>query len=407
MTAVTRKLMTASNQFKNNPGYLMRGSALIRDLVGKTNTLLGSIVDFNKRTSRVLGVPRQFIMSLANNARQAIESFNDYKYQVGAYSALRGTIDGLSFAVLSTFSKSSFAGVFTQWDAMKKAAGLVLEACVTLYGVEKLFAESTATKFDDKRQAYIGATTGGNLQSSQGSKTNLANVAPPGSTKIARVFNTDTVQSLAQRELGDAARYKELILLNNLRAPYFSATGDGVTVLRPGVDEILLPSTGVSNSSNASVTGAGVTNATTVVPDLTTQKSLLVNRLVRDLQLIATKNGGGDAVYDITISSSGDFEYIEGVDNLNQAILIKFSTEQGDLPTHPTFGLQVPIGTKMLIPSLVAYQIGAQTCLLADSRISKVSSLQFSGEGNVLSIKASLNIASTDQMVGVSFEARR
>jgi hypothetical protein len=209
-----------------------------------------------------------------------------------------------------------------------------------------------------------------------GSPTNLANAPSGSSTGTTQVHGGEDIKGISLRLLGDAARYKELIILNGLKPPYISVAGDGVSVLRP-TDPILYPRNNLSPASAISVTAQKFRNI-----------SVDLDYLGTDLQLIATRAAGADVVYDVVENFSGDFGTLSGKGNIEQAVMIKFSTEQGGLPTHPQFGIKFPLGTKILIRSIVALQLRARVTLLSDSRIVSVGAVDVAASGNVVKITA-------------------
>lgn len=69
----------------------------------------------------------------------------------------------------------------------------------------------------------------------------MIDITPPATVRQARILRNDTLERMAQRELGDALRWTELVILNKLKPPYLDDSGgDGVkrfgdTILVPGV----------------------------------------------------------------------------------------------------------------------------------------------------------------------------
>lgn len=68
----------------------------------------------------------------------------------------------------------------------------------------------------------------------------FTNINPPDSVRQIRVLRNDTLERIAQRELGNALRWPEIVILNKLKPPYIDDTSaDHVKV--PG-DTLLVPS---------------------------------------------------------------------------------------------------------------------------------------------------------------------
>lgn len=128
-----------------------------------------------------------------------------------------------------------------------------------------------------------------------------------------RVVNTrrgDTLQRIAARELGDAARWPDIALLNDLAPPYLV---DDPADIAPGVLQsgasLMLPANAVSATRDAST------------DDL----------FGRDVAL-----ADGDLVV-----TDGDIALVSGVDNLSQAMRHLIKTEPGDLLFYPRYGCGV------------------------------------------------------------------
>jgi phage baseplate assembly protein W len=121
------------------------------------------------------------------------------------------------------------------------------------------------------------------------------------------VRSNDTIISLAGRLLGDPMRWREIVDLNVLRAPYIAAQR-GPGVLQPG-DEVVYP---------------GATGA--VVPR--SIASLEADTYRRDF---ATLDGD-------LILQGGDFATTVGIENLRAALLQRIVTRLGGHPFHPLYG---------------------------------------------------------------------
>lgn len=125
----------------------------------------------------------------------------------------------------------------------------------------------------------------------------------------------DTLQKIAARELGDAARWGDLIAFNNLIPPYL--TDDPAQVKR-GVlltgSQILVPA------------GAPVISSTSD-PNLVFQI---------DLQLLPAAGTG--AVGGLLQVADGDFAVISGRANFKQVLRNRVETERGELIFHMEYG---------------------------------------------------------------------
>jgi phage baseplate assembly protein W len=161
----------------------------------------------------------------------------------------------------------------------------------------------------------------------------------------------DTLQKIAARELGDAARWGDLIVFNNLVPPYLTDDPTQVTkgVLLTG-SQILVPA------------GAPVISTAT---DPTTVFQI-------DLQLLPVFGTG--AVGGLLQVANGDFAVISGRDNFKQVLKNRVETERGELIFHMDYGslCRRLIGAvNGPTTALLAGQY-AKASLLADPRVSAV-----------------------------------
>jgi len=344
--------------------------ATLNNIIGPAKALFDGLTGVTTVSSRAFLVPRNTTIALAQSALGLMAELQSSQAALNAYKQ-----DGVS------------TQLSTAWHAYR----MIFRVSTAVAAEDALYGETTGHKFSKRNRAYNNPASG--PPRTGGSPTNVSNTKAPGGTQIAAVTSFDTIFTLAQRYLGDQARWKELVLLNDLKAPYIDPTGNGSEVLRPG-DQILVPSHGIELQSGVEL-------------DLSQETDLLTKRLGRDLRLSSFDAAGGVTDFDLVVNSRGDIDTISGVPNLEQAVEIKFSTEQGTLPTHPAFGLQVPIGSKANIRTLIGFQLNARASLLADSRISDVNRLNFRVEGNTVTVNAELQVADVNESLAVSFDARR
>lgn len=67
----------------------------------------------------------------------------------------------------------------------------------------------------------------------------LIDITPPATVRQVRIQRNDTLERLSQRELGNAIRWTEIVIINKLKPPYIDVDG-GDGVKRPG-DTLLVP----------------------------------------------------------------------------------------------------------------------------------------------------------------------
>ena len=174
---------------------------------------------------------------------------------------------------------------------------------------------------------------------------------------MARTLRGDTLQRIADRELGDAGRWYDLIDFNGLLPPYIvdDAADVGPHVLLAG-DSLRIP-----------------TNSTAIVQDEASD-----DLFGADVRL----NNGR-----ITVSD-GDIGMISGIDNLSQALRHVVVTEPGELLYHPRYGC----GTRPFIGSSNSKANGiiagslVKRAVKSDRRISSVQSATVESAGDALKI---------------------
>lgn len=206
----------------------------------------------------------------------------------------------------------------------------------------------------------------------------------------------EDIRDLASRLLGDPNRWRELVVLNRLRSPFISATG-GPGVLAPG-DRILFPQDGTSGGLT---TTNNPTNNEYTGPD-----DPVVRAYGRDLMLKSTLTGT-DELTDLVLNQGGDLAAIQGTENVQQAIRIKFMTERKELPAHPKFGAKYAIGRKATPSSFNELRINTLNTLASDTRIAQVRNLQFLSAGDKLAAKVDLVLINARGILSTSLALRR
>jgi phage baseplate assembly protein W len=130
--------------------------------------------------------------------------------------------------------------------------------------------------------------------------------------RFVEIQQGDSLQVIAARELGDAALWYQLIALNGLVPPYIT-------------DDPTEASAGVLLSGGSLKVPAPQPVATT-----TTDPTEV---FLSDIQL--------DPYGGLSVDDNGDFAVASGVDNLNQALSNRVSTDRGELIYHTDYGSRV------------------------------------------------------------------
>lgn len=200
-----------------------------------------------------------------------------------------------------------------------------------------------------------------------------------------------TLSALAARELGDARRWLDIALANDLRAPYISDEGLPGT-LRPG-QPCLIPTTDPTPPI-AQVRSAGD-------PEL--GKSQLDELLGRDFALEVQPDGTYDFIVDP--STLTDFVTVAGLFNLEQATSSILSTEKGQNVLYQQVGYDRIIGKPGSIERIVEARVSVVAAVQRDPRVSRVRNATFSAVEDRLDVTLDVVAidASAQRVVGRIF----
>ena len=200
---------------------------------------------------------------------------------------------------------------------------------------------------------------------------NTLNLPVPTSAKEIIIQQDDSLEDIASRELGTAERWSEIAVLNNLKPPYISDTSD--TRVKVYGDKILIPT----------ASGAKISN-------VIDQKEYLINQSLTELE----KQLGVDikltTEFDLFVTNVGDIDLIAGGSNAGQAVIIKLHLEKGSLKYHPTIGVNLDIGTKLLDINKLSERITES--ILQDSRFETITNLSARVENSTVFINLSLKV---------------
>jgi hypothetical protein len=299
-------------------------------------------------------------------------------------------------------------GVFPPQSEEVNALRKVLRATELLAVDIELTSANVSTSVISSKSSTAGLySTSGSGASSGISAGASGSTAFIGNQELGNTINqdivneNDTIRTLAFRLLGDPAKYHILVLLNNLQSPYVSPEG-GVGVLKPG-DSILFPSQD-SLRLPSLISSPNQSNNETL--NLSSVGSV-DQQYGRDLRLKKNPNTTSiDDILDLCLNQDKDLSTVVGIDNITQAIKLKFSIKRGELPVHLFYGALFPMGTKATPASLAGFRVGVEQTLLSDPRIDSIRSLNFSIVGDALSANAIVNITNSGSGLKLGFPVR-
>lgn len=399
---IAQKLFEKSNpdfykDVRSKAGALARVNNFTNSMKRYTSTVGASVNGFNNLVGltavTLLSVPNQLITD-ASNVLIGVSNTLSIPRGIIAYEATRIADAVNTYNEFRQANDEYFtSGLVTEKAALARNLNRLSVIMLSLANEETFLNNSSvSTSLSRAKSVYKDQVNGSFVASN--SVSNIYNTDLPSATQKARVQKNETIQLVARRLLGNSGRWKELVLLNDLLAPYISESGDGNNVLRPG-DTILYPA---EISTNSTAIRSNL--------DATSETDPFVKSLGRDIRLIRVSDGGNTGLFDIAISA-GDCDVVEGVENMQQAMELRFSTERGDLPEHPSYGVGLPIGTKGTITSLLGYQIDARSSILEDSRVEEINKLDFRLNGEVVNVSAQIRVKGVDNSLSVSFSRGR
>lgn len=317
----------------------------------------------NEEQATAQNLPRSFYQETIQEVNRVRQNAEDF-FNVGDsdYDALfdrTATLEA-SFAKVPTQEELDVLNAFTN-----AVTGINL-----LLATEDLFRSS----FDEKIQDMVDRF--------QGNISLFANTA----VKQIQLNAGETLERIAQRELGDSNRWGEIAEVNNLKPPYIidDPSDTRSNVVKPG-DKLLVPTPiqdGFSQVPNA--------------PEIKTTRGFneLEKSLGSDLKLTSD--------FDLSLTSSGDLEIVSGADNMAQAVLLKLSYEPGEVIRYPEMGAGLQPGIKT--PPLEDIQDNLVNTLLQDTRIRTISNLSIRQENGTFRLRFNLFIKQVDIPIPVDIK---
>ncbi|MBN3839267.1 hypothetical protein [Burkholderia sp. Ac-20349] len=195
----------------------------------------------------------------------------------------------------------------------------------------------------------------------------------PSGFRQIRVLQTDTLQRIALRELGDASRWPDVAQFNNLHPPYISAD--------PGY------------ASDPQVVAPG---ATILVPSSTSQVSSTSGDDIFGTDLVL--NDGELNV------ANGDLATVSGVANVDQALGIRVSVVKEELVNHPEYGCWIRrlIGTGAGPTTAQLAALYVTSSLNEDDRVQSASGVTVVVRGDRFSISGSAPLNSSQAVSNIN-----
>jgi hypothetical protein len=399
-------------------------------------------------------------MSLTNAQQNAIATVIQQASQttVAQLKQYRAVIQTLALQLSNSFGTGSafYSTVYNLPAPTPRIQPITLDEydiLETLYDVMQSYDILTATTQIDDDQTASNMEYVAGLANTSGIQFNI-----PTSKILAPVPFGKTIEGIAARYLGDPQRWLEIATLNDLRDPYIdengfqqpllsNATGRQITIaddtnLFIGQRVILMSATqvpsprailGIDQLSETSflITLDGLANLDNfVVADraylqfylpgtVNSQQKIFIPSdlpLPTDPSIIAPPSTTSDPLTglskvdflltdtgDIAVNNYGDFRVASGITNINQALMIKFSTYQGTVLTHPTFGLGVRVGASSADVDLQNLYNSVSNMIQQDPRFSQIEQFQIVLNGPTLALNLAVSLPNQTGVFPISF----
>ena len=403
----SRDIVTAVNQISNAIDYVSSLPSRIADtLVGEAIAIIGALANLRNTGTRLNEMGSALVEKWGNNAKELHRQctiLEGGKSPAGVSwpaSDSPRVYNSTGRFVWSKASPPPGAFIFVDGNAALallknpavRAATLMLRSADRIRAVDAFFTTTKQIVVNNQKEPYNRSGP----QFTVGSPLNVNNITIPSSASEDLVGGNETLRDIAKRTMGDEAYWKMLAILNNLKPPYIStASGDGVLA---GGDKILIP----KRADPGDISSVPVDNNTDAASE---ELSPILKKYGRDIRL---SNGSSGTDYaDFEVSQSGDLDTVEGIANVEQAIMIKVATEQGELSLHPTFGAAYPVGTKLSLSQMQEFALNTRRTLLDDPRIKDISKLQTYAEGDVIRVHVVVTLRQTDVQLPIEFTVRR
>lgn len=355
------------------------------------NSLLSALVNVRNIKGSILRIGKAGLRDLADQAENAASLARQIRYGQATGIGKR-VFGGVGSPTGGTpITPTDAASLDIHRDAAIRAFNEIGRTAKRLHAQDSIFETPKQLQVNDYSNRY---QKDGEPQFTSGSPLDPSNISIPTSTTEVEV--SGDIRSMAKQYMGDEAQWKTLAILNNLKYPYISSEG-GEGLLAPG-EKMIIPKRPDDDDLKE-------TTQDTLTDAEQQALSPTVKKYGRDLRLRDSSFGTDFA--DVEVSQKGDLAVIDGIPNVNQAMMVKFSTEQGELPTHPQFGAKYPIGTKLLLGRIQEFAINTKRTILSDNRVESVDRIRIYSSGDVLNVAAKAKLKQTDSKIPVEFSVRR
>jgi len=194
----------------------------------------------------------------------------------------------------------------------------------------------------------------------------------------------DTIQSIAQKTLGDFNRWTELAQFNDLRYPYIVDT----------VEEKMKNPEHLRTTGDTLLVRASNDEQSELISSLKRmnefdQEEIYALALGKDLDIMPFPKQFGDPGWDnetleLKGNEKGQLATVRGVENLIQALYIRLITPLGSYVGHPKFGSNIHkyLGKKNTEENATLLNLEIERTLRTDGRVTRVELVNYVIKGN-------------------------
>lgn len=342
------------------------------------NTIIGATREFTRRTKRTIALPFSLLQQTKASVQQVQDALRDLpNIPLDVIQTYQDTEDALD--QIGTYPEAFVEPFADQAEAfLRLTQGPATSATSDLESA----SGGTLTRTADFRNSALRP---GDLLRVVGGVFQRTRVFPryEGYREITILFY-DTLQTIAARQLGDARRWVDIALANDLRAPYIS--DEGLPGTKRYGDPILIP-TRSRGGSDGTIRSSGD-------PELRASQNEATYG--RDLELEFDGNGRADLKVDTALGST-DFRTVAGVPNLQQAIQVILSTEQGTNLLYLQVGYPRIVGQRGTFERILNAQLSITEAIQRDPRIERTRSVDFSVDDDALLVEVDAVIIDNNQ----------
>jgi len=197
--------------------------SIITNVDGQNLYLIGNIEAHISNDSRI-AIPRSFVEETRDTLKSLSDNLADaFNLSDPLYNSINGRTVTENPGELKVVSDEEFL-LLGNLQTVSDNINQVL-------ATNDAFQSDSEKSFEQAKKAFEDPTLPENQQ--------FINIAKPAQVKQVVIRRNDTLERIAARELGDALRWTELVIINKLKA-YLGGTAGGDSVKKPG-EQLLIP----------------------------------------------------------------------------------------------------------------------------------------------------------------------